>query len=171
MLPAKGSGMEFIMKALSILPYYAMEIMEGYKTIEWRSCKTDYRGTIVICSSSRKEHRCIAGHALCLADIVDIVPFKKKHLKGAEMEKIPNPAGYAWILDNVRPIVPVPAKGKIHLWEFEGEIKLIDDLEFKDEEDEKAFWDWYDSLQYLSPRGLKYEREHPDIDSIQETEE
>ena len=42
-------------------------------------------------------------------------------------------------------------------------IKLIDDLEFKDEEEEKKFWDWYDALYYLSPRELKYEKEHPEI--------
>ena len=72
------------MKALSIEPYYAMAICFGMKTIECRTWKTSYRGTIVICSSSRKEHRTIPGHALCLADIVDIVPFKRKHLKTLE---------------------------------------------------------------------------------------
>ena len=151
------------MKALSISPFYAMEICDGYKTVECRTWKTEYRGTIVICSSNRKEHRCIPGHALCLADIKDIVPFTKKHLKAAEMEEMPEKGCYAWILDNVRPIVPVPVKGKLSLWNYEGEIKLIDDLEFKDEEEENKFWEWYDSLFYLSPRGLKYEKEHPEI--------
>ena len=76
---------------------------------------------------------------------------------------MPEKGCYAWILDNVRPIVPVPVKGKLSLWNYEGEIKLIDDLEFKDEEEENKFWEWYDSLFYLSPRGLKYEKEHPEI--------
>lgn len=155
------------MKALSLLPYWAMAVLEGYKTVECRTWKTDYRGTIVICSSSRKTHRCIAGHALCLADIVDIVPFKRKHLKDAGMDQMPDGDCYAWILDNVHPIVPVPVKGKLHLWEYDGEIKLIDDLEFKDEEEEKKFWDWYDALYYLSPRELKYEKEHPEIFEVE----
>ena len=151
------------MKALSIEPRYAMAICFGYKTIECRTWKTDYRGTIVICSSSRKEHGTIPGHALCLADIVDIVPFKRKHLKGACMDKMPDRDCYAWILDNIRKIVPVPVKGKLSLWNYEGEIKIIDDIEFKDEAEEEKFWDWYESLQYLSPRGLKYEKEHPEL--------
>ena len=151
------------MKALSILPYWAMEILEGYKTVECRTWKTDYRGTIVICSSSRKTHRCIAGHALCLADIVDIVPFKRKHLKDAEMDVMPDVPCYAWILENIRPIVPVPVKGKLHLWEYDGKIELIDNKKFKTKKEEEEFWDWYDSLYYLSPRELKYEKEHPDL--------
>ena len=150
------------MKALSLLPFWAMEILDGYKTIECRTWKTDYRGTIVICSSSRKTHRCIDSHALCLADIVDIVPFTKEHLEDAGMDEMPDTPSYAWLLDNIRPIVPVPVKGKLHLWEYDGEVKLIDDLKFKDEAEENAFWDWYDSLCYLSPKWLKYEREHPE---------
>ena len=75
------------MKALSLLPYWAMDILEDYKTVECRTWKTDYRGTIVICSSIRKQHRCIASHALCLADLVDIVPFKKSILRMLEWIK------------------------------------------------------------------------------------
>lgn len=150
------------MKALSIIPCYAMDILEGYKTVEWRTWKTDYRGPILICSSSRKQHRCICGHTLCLVDLVDIVPFKKKHLKSACMDEMPDVDGYAWILENVRPVVPTPAKGKLHLWDYDGEVKLIEDVRVKDEKEEQEFWDWYDSLFYLSPRGLKWEKEHPE---------
>ena len=150
------------MKALSIGPYYAMAICDGAKTIECRTWKTDYRGTIVICSSSRKDHRCIPGHALCLADIVDIVPFTEEHLQDAYMEEMPEKKSYAWILDNIRLIVPVPVKGKLSLWNYEGEIKLIDDLNFENEDEETKFWEWYQSLEYLSPKWLKYEAEHPE---------
>lgn len=150
------------MKALSIAPYYAMAICDGLKTIECRTWKTDYRGTIVICSTAQKDHRCIPSHALCLADIVDIVPFTKKHLKKAYLEDIgmPDKPSYAWILNNIRLIVPVPVKGKLSLWNYEGEIKLIDDLKFKDKKEEEEFWTWYESLEYLSPKWLKYEKEH-----------
>lgn len=151
------------MKALSLWPLWAMEILEGYKTIECRTWKTDYRGTIVICSSSHKQHRCIASHALCLADIVDIVPFRRKHLKDAGMDQMPDGSCYAWILDNIRPIVPVLVKGKLHLWEYDGKIELLDEKKFKSKKEEKAFWDWYDSLYYLSPRGLKWEKEHLEL--------
>lgn len=118
---------------------------------------------IIVRCTSRKQHRCICGHTLCLVDLVDIVPFKKKHLKDARMEQMPSDPCYAWILENIRPVVPVPVKGKLHLWEYEGDIKLIEDLTFKDESEEKEFQDWYVSLAYLSPRGLKFEREHPEL--------
>lgn len=151
------------MKALSIIPVYAMDILEGYKTVECRSWKTQYRGTIVICSSSRKQHRCICGHALCLADIVDIVPFSKDHLEAACMNQMPSKPSYAWMLNNIRPIVPVPVKGKLSLWNYDGKVELLEEKEFRTDKEETEFWDWYDSLYYLSSRELKYEKEHPEL--------
>jgi len=39
------------MKALSISPEYALEILAGRKTIEYRSWKTNHRGDLLICST------------------------------------------------------------------------------------------------------------------------
>ena len=79
------------------------------------------------------------------------------------MDEMPDRDCYAWMLGDIRLIVPVPVKGKLSLWNYEGEIKIIDDIEFKDEAEEEKFWDWYESLQYLSPRRLMYEKEHPEL--------
>ncbi len=166
-----GKESDITMKALSIIPCYAMDILEGYKTVECRTWKTDYRGSILICASSRKMHRCICGHTLCLVDLVDIVPFTKEHLKDACMEQLPSDPCYAWILKNIRPVVPVPAKGKLHLWDYDGDVELISEKKFNSKKTEDEFWDWYNSLVYLSPRGLKYEKEHPDLFEVQNKED
>ena len=112
-------------KALSVLAPYAMDIFDGLKTIEWRSWKTDYRGDLLICSSSRKFEGCISGHALCMVELVDVVPFTKSHLANACMEEIPEPAGYAWILKNVRHIVPFAYKGKLHLYDVDASLVKV----------------------------------------------
>lgn len=126
------------MKTLSIRPGMAMAITEGEKTIEWRSWKTEYRGDICIHSSSPKD-RCgldikiIPGHILAVAELYDIRPFKRKMLDDALMEWMPEPAGYGWILRNVRRLSrPIPAKGKLHLWEYTGSLDIMtDDSDFE----------------------------------------
>lgn len=109
-------------KALSILPEYAAAIFDGIKTVEWRSWKTDYRGDLLICASSRKHKGCISGHALCMVTLKDVVPFRKKHLEGALMRWKPSPEGYAWILENVRQIKPFPYKGKLHIYDVDASL-------------------------------------------------
>ncbi len=109
-------------KALSILPEYADAIFDGIKTVEWRSWKTDYRGDLLICASSRKHKGCISGHALCMVTLKDVVPFRKKHLEGALMRWKPSPEGYAWILENVRQIKPFPYKGKLHIYDVDASL-------------------------------------------------
>lgn len=109
-------------KALSVLAPYAMDIFDGLKTVEWRSWKTDYRGDLLICSSSRKFEGCISGHALCMVELIDVVPFTKKHLDKALMDEVPDPAGYAWIIGNVRQIVPFALKGKLHIYDVDASM-------------------------------------------------
>lgn len=114
------------MKALSIHPYYAMAICDGAKSIECRSWSTDYRGDLLICSTAKKYHDTIPAHALCVVELLDVVPFQKKHLKDALMMPGDFQKGmYAWILGNNRLIVPQPVKGKLSLWEYDGKIEYI----------------------------------------------
>ena len=42
------------MKALSIHPEYAMNIIKGLKTVEVRGWTTKYRGDILICATANK---------------------------------------------------------------------------------------------------------------------
>lgn len=132
-------------KAISILPEYAADIFDGLKTIEWRSWKTDYRGDLLICASSRKLKGCISGYALCMVELFDVVPFTRKHLNGALMESVPDPAGYAWLLKNVRLIKPFPYKGKLHLYDVDASlVEVLSPIHTK--EADKEFEQYYKQL-------------------------
>ena len=132
-------------KAISILPEYAADIFDGLKTIEWRSWKTYYRGDLLICASSRKLKGCISGYALCMVELFDVVPFTKKHLNGALMDSVPNPAGYAWLLKNVRLIKPFPYKGKLHLYDVDASlVEVLSPIQTKEADQE--FEQYYKQL-------------------------
>lgn len=134
------------MKALSIHPFYACRIMAGQKTIECRTWSTDYRGDLLICSTAKKCKDTIPGHALCVATLADVVPFQKKHLKAALMEPGDfQPGMYAWILEDVRIIRPIPLKGKLSLWNYDGDLEYLQEPE-TDEEDEKMYHEIWEPL-------------------------
>ena len=134
------------MKALSIHPYYAGMIFAKKKTVEVRTWRTDYRGDILICSTAKKIKDTIPSHALCVVRLVDCVPMKKEHIKPSLI----HPADYsedlfAWILDDVRYIKPIPVKGKLSLWNYDGDIEYLQEPE-TDEEDEKIYHEIYEPL-------------------------
>ena len=104
------------MKALTVHPIFAMQIVTGIKTVEVRTWKTDYRGDILITSSAKKFHNTIPGHVLGVVRLANVVPFKKEHMEGALIDHMPFDA-YAWILEDPRVIKPIPIKGKLSLWE------------------------------------------------------
>ena len=134
------------MKALSIHPGYAGLIFAGEKTVECRSWKTDYRGDLLICSTAKKYHDTIPGHALCVVNLADVVPFTKEHLKPAAMDGVKiEPGWYAWILDNLRIIRPIPIKGKLSLWDYNGEVEYLKQPE-TDEEDERMYHEIWEPL-------------------------
>ena len=134
------------MKALSINPVYACSIWVGLKTVEVRTWKTDYRGELLICSTAKIIKDTIPGHALCVVDLVDVVSFTKDHLQAACMDKRDfKPGLYAWLLDNVRIIRPIPLKGKLSLWEYDGEVEYLPEPE-SEEEDEKMYHEIWEPL-------------------------
>ena len=112
------------MKALSIMPYWANLVMLGEKTVECRTWRTDYRGDLLICASSRRNSGCIAGMALCVATLEDIVPFTKKHLDDACMDadEMPDKPSWAWILKDAGPIEPFAVKGQLHLFDVDDAL-------------------------------------------------
>ena len=134
------------MKALSVHPYYAGLIFAGEKTIECRSWRTDHRGDLLICSTSKKMKGTMPGHALCVVNLADVVPFNKKHLDAACMEpRDYQPGMYAWMLDNVRIIRPIPLKGQLSLWNYDGPLEYLQEPE-TDEEDEKMYHEIWEPL-------------------------
>lgn len=134
------------MKALSIHPIFASMIFCGDKTIEVRTWSTDYRGDLLICSTNKKIKDTIPGHGLCVVTLKDVVPMQKKHCKAACMPQSAfQPGLFAWMLEDLRLIKPIPLKGKLSLWNYDGEIEYIQPPE-TEEEDEKLYHDIWEPL-------------------------
>ena len=105
------------MKALSIHPFYVDQILSGEKTIEYRTWFTHYRGDLLICATAKKKKGTISGHALCVVTLEDI------------QQGLYN---YEWILSDIRYIKPIPLKGKLNLWNYDGEIEYLPGISYKD---------------------------------------
>ena len=129
------------MKALTIKEPWASLIINGYKEYEFRSWKTKYRGKILIHTSLNiekdmkerfKEYNLDykPGYIIGEAELVDCILVDKKF--NGDLKKI-NPLvyaksnhveNYAWKLENIKKYdKPIPCKGKLGLWNYEGEIK------------------------------------------------
>ncbi|MGR3742128.1 ASCH domain-containing protein [Companilactobacillus sp. DQM5] len=117
------------MKALSIRPDFVADIVTGRKHIEYRSWSTKYRGPILICSTARKISGTIPGYAQALVNIVDV-----KKLADNK---------YAWMLDDISVIVPIPIKGQQRIFNVDTELEDIQIPEFEDDEGEDQFFNEY----------------------------
>ncbi|MBP5718741.1 MAG: hypothetical protein J6X53_07170, partial [Abditibacteriota bacterium] len=107
-----------------------------------------YRGDILITSSAKRVRGCVCGYALCVARLVDVVPFERKHIKPACLDGMPDPIGYAWILDNIRMIQPVAVKGKLNLWNCDDIPLDFWPMDCTEAEAEKLLKEKYDPLIY-----------------------
>lgn len=127
------------MKALSIDSYYATLILEGEKTVECRSWKTSYRGDLLICANSRKNEGCLVGRAVCVAELIDIVPFARVHLKDACMDITPWDSNsrqyYAWIIRVKDEILPIKIKGQLNLFNVDDDM-IVSCLDFANDDEE-----------------------------------
>lgn len=124
------------LKAISIQNPWAHMMLCGEKTIEARSWKTEYRGDLLICSSAYpKIENTIPGHALMVVELIDCVPFEKKHLEAACLTEIPDTPCYAWLLNNFRCIYPFKVKGRLKFFNIEDKQIKYYDVETEDEAD------------------------------------
>lgn len=128
------------MKVLTIKEPWASLIIESYKKYEFRSWKTNYRGKILIHAGLSLEKdmeerfKCYnlnyeCGNIIGEAEIVDCILVDEKfnhqlkeinslvYAKSNHVEK------YAWKLENIKKYDnPIPCKGKLGLWNYEGEV-------------------------------------------------
>ena len=127
------------MKVLSLTEPYATLIKKGIKTIETRSWKTNYRGTLYIHASSTripkeyKENKELMslvdindlnyGNIICSCDLVDCVEMTDELIKEIQKNKNEYISGvyangrYAWILKNIKVLEkPIKAKGHLGIW-------------------------------------------------------
>lgn len=101
------------MKAISIREPWAGLILAGRKTIETRTWATKYRGDLLICVSAKPKST-ISGNAACVVRLVDCRPMRSADARAACLPLYPG--AWAWILEDVRPIVPFPVKGRLSLY-------------------------------------------------------
>jgi hypothetical protein len=133
------------MKALSVQQPFAFEIMSGEKTIEVRTWDTLHRGDLLICSSGRpalsredmeemeEEYGCtfLYGYALCIVSIADVRLMKKGDEEDALEDEI-NPEAYSWVLEDVRPVIPFPVKGRQGLFEVDEKLITLSPFRYDD---------------------------------------
>jgi hypothetical protein len=138
------------MKALSIMPYYASCIASGEKIEEYRSWKTDYRGDLLICASSRNEGPdLVRGHAICVVELYDITQRA--------------PRDFVWHIRDVRFVEPFPVKGKLHLYDVEDE-KIV----FKTKGRTKCSISYDEAIDYWHKLGLCRELTPEEFDKYYE---
>lgn len=128
------------MKVLSLTEPYATLIKNGIKTIETRSWKTSYRGKLYIHASSTKipkeykeDKKLMSlvdlnelnyGNIICSCELVDCIEMTEEFIEEIKKNKKEYSLGiyeegrYAWILDSIEEIEPIPAKGKLNIWEY-----------------------------------------------------
>ncbi len=128
------------MKALSVKQFWASFLVIGQKTVECRSWPTPHRGELLICSSKGDWVEEIegldegitfpGGMALGVVNLVDCKPMTKADLEHAWLyEEWESEAlkGYAWHIEPLYQIIPVPVKGKLGLYNLDIEIQKLPD--------------------------------------------
>ena len=134
------------MKAITLIQPWASLVAIGAKRIETRSWATSYRGPHAIHASARypgwakavaleepairaalleallPPQRLITGHIIAVCDLVDCFQITPEN-QPAEPERSYGdytPGRYAWALNDVRKLPrPIPAKGRLGLWEHD----------------------------------------------------
>ena len=103
-------------KALSVRQPYASQIARGEKLEEYRGRRTHHRGELLICAS--KSPRLAGPDGLALPTgvavaLVEVVGCRE------------TASGFAWVLDNIRPVQPFPVTGRLGIYE----VTLPDELQ------------------------------------------
>ena len=135
------------MKVISIKEPFATLIRNGDKKIETRSWKTNYRGELFIHASGKNIAKEFLindyvvslidglnmnyGNIICRGNLVDCVYMDEKFLNLIKEDEKEFKLGlyelgrYAWIFENVEPIYPIPAKGQLNIWNYDGDYEVI----------------------------------------------
>ena len=135
------------MKVISIKEPFATLITNGTKKIETRSWKTNYRGELFIHASGKslakefltndyvvdliKDLDMNYGNIICRCNLVDCIYMDEEFLEHIKQNPTEYNVGeyklgrYAWIIKDIEPIYPIPTKGQLNIWNFDGEYELI----------------------------------------------
>jgi len=124
------------MKGLVIKNPWAGFIYYGFKTIETRTWKTDYRGDLLICCSMQFDIKAFGpdiksedrpmcyykGFAICVAELWSVGVMHSSDVAAACCKIYPG--AYAWRLRNIRRIEAVLLKGKLRLFDIPADIEI-----------------------------------------------
>jgi hypothetical protein len=130
----KGTG---TMKAISIKQPWAWLIVNGYKNIENRSWKTDYRGKLLIHASKQIDY---TGYSRVIKNFFPDVPIpldSKDFNVGGIVGEVyladivrDSPSRWAehglyhWKVENAKQVPFIQCNGKLSLWNVPENIKL-----------------------------------------------
>lgn len=107
------------MKALSVRGDYIMDMIVGKKKIEYRTWKTNYRGPLLMCSTTKKVAGAAPGYAICVVNLKSIQCFPFEDL-------------YYWNIELADVIKPIHVKGQLKLFNVDDDlIKPISRKEFE----------------------------------------
>lgn len=134
------------MKVLTIQEPYATFIMKGFKKIETRSFKTNYRGEIYIHAglsnnflnkisdsyilSLFDKSMLNYGKIICKAKLTDCIYMTKEYIEDLKSKNNKEfilgdykVGRYAWILENVEELKEkIPVKGRLGIWNMEDKL-------------------------------------------------
>lgn len=128
-------------KVLTIREPFATLIKNNIKHIETRSWKTNYRGEIYIHTSIAQikkevklrkelsklysEKELSYGYIICKCKLVDCIYMTEDFIKKEKQKNYNNYISghyevdrYAWVLDNIKPIDKIKAKGQLGIWNY-----------------------------------------------------
>ncbi|MBU2616955.1 MAG: ASCH domain-containing protein [Nanoarchaeota archaeon] len=124
------------MKALSLKQPWAELVLQGRKVVELRKWNTNFRGEFLIHSSKVPDLEGMKrfgfdelpnGFIVGKAKLIGV----KKYSDNDELEKDNSKhlaetgewGGYGFLLEDVKRINAIPAKGKLNFWDFKEELK------------------------------------------------
>ncbi len=101
------------MKALSIKEPWISLIAKRKKTIETRTWKTNYRGTLVLVGSKKPEGP-YSGKAACFVRLIDCRPMTKDDEEAAKCELYGG--AWAWVLEHIRLAPQARIRGRLGIY-------------------------------------------------------
>lgn len=104
------------MKALSIHPVPTMEIFMGWKRVEYRSWRTDYRGDLLICATAANQSGFVSRHAFFTVPLLDVRCEDEYADESGRRARV-----YEWILGQPKAIKPIRVRGQLFLFEVEDQ--------------------------------------------------
>ena len=122
------------MKALSLKQPFAELILQGRKKIELRKWNTKFRGEFLIHTSKKPDEKAMkefgfkdlpCGFIVGKATLIDVKKYENEevHKKDRKLHLANKSWGkFGFVLENVKRVKSIPAKGKLNFWEFENEI-------------------------------------------------